>query len=236
LKKLFKNFAGVMLVLAVLVTSLTLLSACDFNYYYEISVGSSIYDEGAQEVSIYFSNANASTTFKTTISTDDITFEGDLSGRTAESISIVNGTRITVTLGGQCSVSTSSNTKNRIVVSGNATSDGRTYACVVSKVLESGLTVTDHSNSVVSNVGTFTSVFKTTSGATFDEDNITEAFITLTNDNSGNADIDVTFDSENQMVTVTVSNFSVTDEVTNPIVKFLASTTSLEKDILVTME
>lgn len=227
---MLKNVSCVVLLLGIFFTSVILLSACDFNYYYQIAVSSPIYDDGEQVINVYFTNENESTTFKSTISIEDIKFEGDLVGRTATKVEILSSGRLEITLGGKCSISSTPSSNNKIVVLSDATSDGRNYAYNVSKVLESGLTSSSNENSD----GTFTSVFSVTSGASFEEYNILGSNIVITN-GSGEEEIDVNFDSENQTVTVIVSNFTSSDSAPKPIVQFAASTTSLNKVITVTV-
>jgi len=229
-KNILKNVSCVVLLLGIFFTNVFLLSACDFNYYYEISVSSPIYDDGEQVINVYFTNENNSTTFKNTISIDDIKFEGDLAGRTATKVEILSSRRLEITLGGKCSISSTASNKNRIVVLSDATSDDRNYAYIVSKVLESGLTSSLDEN----NAGVFSSVFSVTNGANFEEEFITPQYIVITNGN-GLEEIDILFDSEDQTVTVTINNFAVTESAQKPIVRFETDTTSLEKEILVSV-
>ncbi|NCB48862.1 MAG: hypothetical protein EOM55_04545 [Clostridia bacterium] len=232
-KILLKNVSCMLLLLSIFFASITMLSACDFNYYYEIAISSSVYDDGEQVINLYFTNENDSTTFKSTISIDDIKFEGDLVGRTATKVEILSSRRLEITLGGKCSVSSTVSSKNRIVVLSNATSDSKNYAINVS-VLESGLTSSSNENTMTGDIGTFTSNFKTTSGASFEEVYIIESYITITN-GTGHEDIDIDFDRENQTVTVTISYFTVTDLAPKPIVQFSAETTTLNKIITVSV-
>jgi len=233
-KNFVKSLTCVALFLGIILTNFFVLSACSSDYYYEIAVSSTIYDDGEQTISVYFTNENDSTTFKTTISTDDIVFEGDLIGRTATKVELTSNRRLEITLGGNCLVSSTASSKNRLIILGDATSDGRNYAYVVSKVIESGVTSSSNENTVNGGVGTFTSVFSATSGASFEEENITESYIIVTN-GTGTEDINIVFDSENGTVTVTVSNFTVTDSALKPIVKFAIETTTLEKEISVSV-
>ncbi len=222
-----KKFSCAVLMLGIVIASSLAMFACGFNYVYEIAISDAIYEQGAQVVSIYFTNANDSTTFKTTISTSNIKFEGDLYGRYATKVELTSGNRLEVTLGGKCVVSSVASSKNRIVVMGEATSDGKNYACNISKVLEAGLISISNTNEA----GVFSSVFKTTSGTTFDEEYIFSQFITVTNGEY--EEISVIFNEENNTVTVSIENFDVTSENPKPIVRFAPETTSLNKALTV---
>lgn len=234
MKNILKKVTCVALLFGIVLTNVIVLSACNFNYYYEIAVSSVIYDDSEQKINVYFTNENDSTTFKTTISTDDIKFEGDLVGRTATKVEIITGRRLEITLGGKCSVSSTASSKNRIIILSNATSDDRNYAYIASKVLVSGLISSSNENTVNDNIGSFTSVFKVTDGASFEEEFLTAQFISITNGN-GAEEIEVQFDSEKQEVTVIVDNFTVTSTAEKPILKFAINTTSLEKEIFVSV-
>lgn len=197
-------------------------------YRFEIAVSAQIYDEGEQEVVIYFTNNNEKTTFKSTVTTSDISFEGNLRGRTVTKVVRTSEISLTVTLGGKCVASSAPSDRNKIVVMGDAVSDGKTYACIVRTVKQSGIVA-----STVSAEGdVFKSVFEMTSGSRFNEEFINASWIILTNGNGATMDIEVAFDSENMTVTVTVSDFEPSEIHPKPEVKFSEETTSLEREFV----
>ncbi len=230
-KKVLTIIGLSVVVVAAVVLSLALIFDWGIGgYRYEIALSATIYDEGEQEVDIYFTNNNEEATFKNTVTTSDISFEGDLRGRTVTKVEQdTSGIRLKITLGGKCSVFSTLSNRNKVIVSGNAVSDGRTYACVVESVKQSGVFAKENSDEN----GIYTSVFEMTSGSHFNEEYI-YGFVTLINGDI-NTEIDVVFDIEEKTVTVTISNFEPSEQEEKPKVKFGAETTSLQREFIRTV-
>ena len=128
-----KNFSAAILSLAIIVTLFS-ASACKTdvgNIYTDIEVNSVVYDMGEQEVDVEFEKGNTSSTFKQTISKENIQLTDALDGLIVSDVKYIDEKHIKLSLTGTAKNRADGHTVGKITVtSGGKNGDGDSVAYV----------------------------------------------------------------------------------------------------------
>lgn len=211
------------------------LAACNddtVDSYYNLTIAGEIYFDGEQTVSLSFSeNSSNVTTFKESVTVNDISLSGVLAGKTVKSVNYEDPNTLRVVLTGKVSADGShSNDNGTIIVSHTATQNGAD-ACGLTKVnFAPKMSRTFNSSNNFSKK--YTSEFTLPYGSFIKENVNTDKITVMPSDITVN--VSVTDDGALRIETVGFEPFEYNGNTyDNPVAKLDACVTTFNKELYV---
>jgi hypothetical protein len=203
--------------------------------YYNLSESGTIYYEGEQTVKLSISEYTENkTTFKDSITKDDITLSGVLEGKTVKDVSYVSETEVSLVLDGAVTAnSTQADDYGTITVASNAMANNAAANCITRVNFNPSISVIDNSHVTIAGIVNCSSTFQLPYGS-FISENVNTDNIVVPAD-----DVEVTTtvtDAGN--LKITVNNYlPEADENGNvynyPVAKISANVTTFNTDLYV---
>jgi hypothetical protein len=234
-----KNLAIAVLSIATVACSAVALAGCgETESYYNLYESGTIYYEGEQTVKLSISEYSENkTTFKDSVTKDDITLSGVLEGKTVKDVSYVSATELSVVVDGAVTAnSTQANDYGTITVANTAMANNATANCLAKVDFNPSVKVVGNSYGSIAGLVNCSSTFQLPYGSFISEnvntDNIIvpadDVEVTTTITDAGNLKITV-----NNYLPETDENGNATDTSKYPVAKISANVTTFNTDLYV---